>query len=469
MVLFVLLAAAYAASIDIRASRGASITGDEPFYLITTQSLIEDGNLDLRDQFATHSYRSFFDHPDGLWQQSMPRGDSQVLSPHNPGLSVLVIPGFVIAGLRGVQVQLLLIAALTFALTYVLVRRLSGEPLLAWLVTLTAGLCATPFIYASEVYPEVPAALLLASSLLLLTRRRPAVAEAMIIAASMVAMLWLGVKYAPLAALVGGYALLRLDGGGRLALLGIAAPSAVIYVWFNLATFEGLTPYGLNLAFAGESTGQLLETHVGLGDRIYRFWGLFIDRRFGIGRWAPFLLLAVPGLLLLVRERGLPRLAGALVLAQTGIAVFAAITMMGWWFPGRTLMTVVPLLVLPITLLLRDLPRLRWPAILLAAWSLAITGALVEAGHAREVVIAVDPFEMEAPWFSAVAGLWPQYTSWTTETWLLTVAWLVAGGAAVAAVTAHVYGLPWRPTAPHREPGTLPHPPVTTADRTARL
>ena len=41
--LFVLLVLVYCTSIDIRASRGASITGDEPFYLITTQSLLSLG------------------------------------------------------------------------------------------------------------------------------------------------------------------------------------------------------------------------------------------------------------------------------------------------------------------------------------------------------------------------------------------------------------------------------------------
>lgn len=86
--LFVLLAIAYGFSVDIRASRGASITGHEPFYLNTTQSLLTDGDLDLRDQYDTGSYKSFFDHADGLWYQSAPTPDGRVLGPHNPGLSV---------------------------------------------------------------------------------------------------------------------------------------------------------------------------------------------------------------------------------------------------------------------------------------------------------------------------------------------------------------------------------------------
>ena len=85
--LFLLLCAAFAFSADIRATRGANVTGDEPFYLLTTQSLLSDGNLDLRNQYASRSYESFFDHPDGLWKQSESKlDDGKLLSPHNPGL-----------------------------------------------------------------------------------------------------------------------------------------------------------------------------------------------------------------------------------------------------------------------------------------------------------------------------------------------------------------------------------------------
>ena len=113
--LFLLLAVVYSTSIDIRATRGASITADEPFYLVTTQSLLQDRDLDLRNQYMARSYEAFFDHPDGLWTQSVPLADGRVLSPHNVGLSVLLLPGFAIDGLVGAQVQLVLIAALTWA------------------------------------------------------------------------------------------------------------------------------------------------------------------------------------------------------------------------------------------------------------------------------------------------------------------------------------------------------------------
>lgn len=432
--LFLLLSVVYAFSIDIRASRGASITGDEPFYLMTTRSLLDDGNLDLRAQYVDRSYEAFFDHPDGLWTQSVPLEDGRLLSPHNVGLSVLLMPGLQFGGLVGTQLQLLLIAAATWVLSYLLLLQLTPvRPLLGWLVTAGVGLSASAFIYSTEIYPELPAALVLVGALLWTTRERPLdVPSALGVAVLLSTLPWLGAKYVPLAAVVGLYALWHAEPRARLLLVGASALSGLAYVWFHLATFESLTPYHVNLVYAGGSTPQIVEQHVELGDRVYRLWGLLIDRRFGVGRWAPLLLVAVPGLVLLARGDRRLRLVGALVVIQVLIATFVAITMMGWWFPGRTLMTIFPLLPIPIALLASRLNTLgRGLLAALGGYSLAVTVALAEAGRSREVVIAVDPFEMQAVVFRTLSGLFPQYTSWGGETWALTALWL--GGAGLAA------------------------------------
>ena len=449
--LFAVLAVVYSTSIDIRASRGASITGDEPFYLITTQSLLQDGNLDLREQYATRSYESFFDHRDGLWTQSVPLEDGRVLSPHNVGLSVLLLPGFALDGLVGAQVQLVLLAALVWALAYLLALRLTeARPWLVWLATAAVALSATAFIYSSEVYPEAPAALALVGALLVATgRERLSAPRVVLLVLLLSALPWLGAKYAPLAALVALYVLWRAEPRGRLMLLGGGAVSALAYGAFHLATYESLTPYNVNLVYAGGSTATIGGEHVEFGDRVYRLWGLLIDRRFGVARWAPLLLAVVPGLLLLARGDARQRLVLGLVAVQVLIATFVVITMMGWWFPGRTLVTVFPLLPIPLVLV-ASMGGRAWRAALVAlgGYSLAVTAALAEAGRSREVVIAVDPFELQAVFFRGVAGLFPQYTSWTTETWLLTVAWLGLGGVALAAWAARS----WRPRAGRRGP-----------------
>ena len=434
--LFVLLAIAYAFSLDIRASRGASITGDEPFYLITTQSLLADGDLDLRNQYETQSYKSFFDHTDDLWYQSAPTPDGRVLSPHNPGLSVLVIPGFLLAGLRGVQVQLMLMAAATMAFAFVLADRLTGRRAICWIVALAVGLTATSFIYSSEVYPEFPAALALVIALLITARHsKPGWRDSLYLAAALTAMCWLGTKYAALVLPVAVYFLFKADRPGRVGLLVAGGVSAALFAWFHLQVFGGLTPYGVNVVYAERSTVEIFGGHVGFSDRYYRIWGLFVDRRFGIGRWAPLLLAAVPALALLAMRTWAQRLLLVLIVIQLLIATFVAITMMGWWFPGRTMLTVLPLFVVPLALLIgRASTAMRVVMALVGVCTLALTAGLAHAGQVGEITIAVDPFDMTFVPFQAVAGLFPLYTSWTTETWQLTYAWWAAFIVATAAV-----------------------------------
>lgn len=425
--LFLMLVAAYSSGVDLRATRGSSITADEPFYVLTAQSLIQDGDLDLRQQYERRSYESFFDHPAGLWRQSVPLPDGTLLSPHDPGLSVLIVPGFAIGGLRGVQVELLLLAALTFTLTFLLVAAETRAPLLSWVATATVALSASAFVYATEIYPEVPAALVLVAALLVVRRAQLRLPHALGLAALLTVLAWLGVKYVPLAAIVGLAFVLRAPRSEGLAFAGASAASAALYVWGHLALFGALTPYSVSTVYEGAGTLEVLRSHVGLTDRAYRLYGLFIDRDFGIGRWAPVLLLVPLAAPFVMRGGVTARLAAGLIVAQLLIATFLAITMMGWWFPGRTLLTVFPFFALAIALLLQRVPRLRLPAALLAAWSVLVTFALHQAASRGEVTLAVDPFDMTSPLFSAPAGIFPSYAAWGMDTVLLTVGWLALG------------------------------------------
>ena len=442
--LFLVLTAVYVSSIGIRATRGASITGDEPFYLLTTESLLADRDLDLHNQYRDKSYEAFFDHPNGLWRQSVPSFDGRLLSPHNPGLSVLLVPGYAAGGLPGVQVQLMLIAAGAMTLGFVLSDRLTGQRAASGLAALGVGIGAVAFIHSTEIYPEFPAALTLLLSLLAVTGRgRPGLSEGLWTAAFLSATCWLGVKYAPLVVLVAGYFLLRADTRGRVALLAIGVASAALYAWFHLETFGGLTPYSVNVVYAGQTTVELFGEHVGFGDRFYRLWGLFVDRRFGVGHWVPLLLLVVPGLVLLARGSRPQRLVLALIVAQVLIASFVVITMMGWWFPGRMLVTVVPLLVVPVTLVAVSAPaKGRAVMAALAVYGAVITAGLAWAGHAGEITIAVDPFEMRFLPFRGVAWLFPDYRVWTLQTWLLTAVWLTLAASSMAC--ASPYRMLWR-------------------------
>lgn len=424
---FTVLCLTYLGSIDIRASWGAEITGDEPFYLVTTQSLITDRDLNTANQFESSQYESFFDHADGLWFQSKPTENGSLLSPHNPGLSVLLVPGLSMGGLLGAQLQMVLLAALTFALSFAFIARTLRTYAGALFATIVIGLTATPFIYSSEIYPEIPAALALVLALMLANRDHQTIPSSLLIVLVLSTLPWLGTKYAALAAIVGLYVCIRSHFRARVLILGAGAASGLLYAWFHVATFGGLTPYNVNIVYAGQSAGQLFAEHFSYADRVYRLWGLFIDQRFGLARWAPIMLVALVSLPVAWRLGGMGKLVVCLVTTQVAIATFVAITMMGWWFPGRTLMTVLPLLAMPLALVLRDAGRwarrIIWS---LAVYSVAVTAVLALAGHTREVAIAVNPFDLQNPIFRIPVALFPDYRAWDTHTWAATVAWLIA-------------------------------------------
>jgi hypothetical protein len=188
--------------------------------------------------------------------------------------------------------------------------------------------------------------------------------------------------------------------------------------------------------FEGAGAATVIEGHVSFHDRVYRIWGLLIDQRFGSARWSPPLLMLPASLPLLLRAGQTGRLVLGLIIAQVLVATFVAITMMGWWFPGRTLITILPLTAFPLTLLIAKLPTNgRVLAAGLALTSVAFTVALRDAVANDGVRLAVAPFNMQWAPFRWSREIFPNYQAWGADTVGLTILWLTVFVASIAAVT----------------------------------
>jgi hypothetical protein len=390
---FALVALATQLAVGMRASRGSEITGDEPFYLLTTQSLRSDGDLDLTDEYATEEYLEFWDSPVPLWRQMQPTDDGTLLSPHQPGLSILVLPAYVVGGVAGTQRFLALLWAAAMATAALVARRLGAPPWAAALAGVAVGAGAPGIVYASQIYPEGPAALAVSVALLVAVGDRPRpVATALALAA----LPWLGNKYVLVAVVLAAAWAWRFR-AERAAVVGVAVVGAVTgahYAWWHLHTFDGLTPYGVNVVWAGEDTSEVLADHLRVRDRPFRLYALWLDERFGLLRWCPVVGLALWGLR---RATWLP---AAVLACGMVVGSFASITIMGWWFPGRMLVAGIPGLVVLVALGAARLPR---TAAVLAAWSLAIGVAVAWSAHRGGIRLAVDPWTVGVP----LAWAWP--------------------------------------------------------------
>ena len=371
LALFLLLFAAYAATVGLDAFRDSNYAGDEPHYLLAAQSVVEDGDLDVQNQYDARAYDEFYPYP------LEPHGeatDGRLHEPHGPGFALLVAPAYWVGGGVGVELFLAALAALAVALAYRLALHVVPDP---WAVggALAVGVSPPLLAYGSAVYPELAAGAALVGAALLALRLDARISrrEAFLCFALLGSLPWLGTKFVPAGLVVGWFAARALWRARRRTLMvgavELAAFSVAFYVGINQSIYGGPTPYSADVA--GESATDA-SFPGGYLDRAYRLVALFIDRDYGLLRWAPVFALAFGGLWLLWRTRrdGVARavhgvrdieLAASLCAAALGaqllVAAFLAPTMFGFWFPPRHLLAALPLAIPLVAWGLRHAPR----------------------------------------------------------------------------------------------------------------
>jgi hypothetical protein len=419
-----------AAGTLVPATHGTRTTADEPQYLLTAISLAEDGDLDIADELAEGRWRPFHALP--LPEQTEALAGGRRLSPHDPLLPLLLAGPVAVGGWAGAKLAMAAMAGLLAALLgWTAVRRL-GVPLGTAALAAAVLACSPPLaVYGSQVYPEIPAALaVLAAAAALTSAAAPSVRATLVVGTAVVALPWLGVKYAPVAAAIALVACWRLarEGEARraLALAGSLALAGVLFLVLHRWWYGGWTPYAVGDHFAaGELSVVGTEPdYLGRGRRLL---GLLVDRGFGLAAWQPAWLLAVPAVAALARRRPAGWAALALPLgAGWLVATFVALTMHGWWFAGRQVVVVLPLAALAIAWWTGRERRRRLLLAVAALGGVLAFGWLVAEGAAGRVTWAVDFAATTNPLYRAWRLALPDYLAMSWRTWALHAAWLVA-------------------------------------------
>ena len=399
------------------ASGAADYAGDEPHYLLTAKSLVDDRDPDLRDEYRSRSFEEF--HPFDLEPQGSLTG-GRAHEPHGVGFPLLIAPAFAIGGAKAVEVFLAAIAALAIVLGYALALRVVPDP---WALgaTLAVGLSPPLLAYSTAVYPELPAAAALCGAALLALRAEEQARRRVAWSAfALIALLpWLGAKYLLAGAAVTwfGYRVLRRARRPVLAITSveIVGFSVALWVGINEALYDGPTPYA---AEAPGVTGTGADSPLEYPERAWRLLALFIDRDHGLLRWAPFFALALLGAFLLWRShragvaRAIPGLRGrqsaallcaAVVGAQLLVAVFVAPSVGGDWFGPRHLVAALPAAIALAAIGLRRVPRLGAALAVLGVAASVWIYADVRLGDAGLVNGLPD-----APW-GPIVGAFPLF------------------------------------------------------------
>lgn len=400
-------------------TRGLRVTGDEPHYLIMARSLWQEGDLDLRDNYARREFEA--DTPGPVRPHyGAPRADGRPFPAHNPGLPALLAPVYALGGRRACAVLLGLLAALVGVETWRLSGRFTVDPAarrFAWLLAIGPPVA----LYGFHVYTEVPAALALIACLRLLLVG-PSTAGAVGAACLAASLPWLHLKLIPAAAALGLVALWRLRGR---ALLAFALPTllaAAAFAGHYQHVFGQPTPLALYGGLPPEFDGSAWRALA----------GLLLDRSFGLLPHAPAWILTLAALPWLLGRAGRR---DALAVALVLLAVLAPVlTWRMWWGgqcpPARFLVPAVPLLALAVAARsareARGLMRWRWP-LLLAGYALV----LVQVWHPGNLYLVNRGARPTRLWeglsgTTPIGDYLPSLVAADPRDWQIAAVWLVA-------------------------------------------
>jgi hypothetical protein len=419
-------------------------TGDQAWYLMVAISLVQDGDLDLHNNFDQRDEDKFYalaPHPEGFVGLSAPyplptnlaesrgRPANEWYNYHLPGLSILLIPSWVIGAWFSVWwpatvVFMCTVGALLAVQVFLLAYQVSDRLAVALGVWLAIAFSNPVMSYSYLLFSELPTGLLV-----LWVFRRLALGwnangrwRRLLIGVCIGYIPWLAWRCTMLAGLLLAYALVqwwrearlplpipsgaqiwrrpvvgqRSKRAGVRALAWILLPVAVAaaaMMKYNLFVFGRLyashiPPESVNgpLPFTApwssvESLGQYLRTG----------FALLFDETFGLLTYAPVYLLSAVGFIAMTRSArpGDRRLAAWIgVVAAPYMALIMAFQFWHgtWCPPARYQTTLVPLLAAPLAASLAG-ARKRWFG--RAYWLLF--GTLAVTGFALMAVMLYDP------------------------------------------------------------------------------
>jgi hypothetical protein len=428
-------------------------TGDEPHYLLIAQSLLNDGDLLVRNNYARGDYREYYG---GELEPhlAVPGRNGQQRSIHAPGVAAIVAPAYAIGGHRAVVLWLALLTGLGTFFVWRAGLALTGSAAAAWFGWAAVIVSAPVLFHGFAVYPDPISSLVVAASVYALIRaQRPADAglepdglgvsppwtpAAWVALGAAVGVLpWLHTRLAiPAAAIAGCVALRLARWPARLSRLAAFCAPLVVSVALWLASFVAIygtlnpsAPYGSRppLNLAGAAGG---------------FLALWMDQEYGILVNAPVYLAAIAGLVLLWQhERRLAAEFTAIVVPY--LLVVGAFDM---WYGGQSaparfaVPTLAALGVAAAHAWARSSPAWRAVFATLLTVSLLISISLALGGGGGLLYNNADGRALWAAWLSPLADL-PAALPSAFRAGSFTLAWQTLLWAAVAALGGMLYAL----------------------------
>lgn len=395
-----------------------NLTGDEPSYMLICQSIVMDRDVNLFNDASRGRKGSSFGCPSaGPHKARVDIPNGLVYSIHSPGLPLMLSPAFALAMKASVAPRyacalfLNLLAAAGVVLLCRLARHFGATAGVASAVALASSCSVPVLVYSSQIYPDLPAAVLVAAAFcaLWIPRGEGAGREIALAAAAGCCAAWLPWLHIRLAVFSAGLALAcAIEFRRRPASLAAAfAPMAVscaCLMFFYQRWYGSPWPNAAYIAQTGSA-----PVSAGARPVVKGLAGILFDGGRGLLFWAPFWLFVPAGLVMAARRRPLRT---ALLAAPSLAYLLAIASFDAWWGgfcpPNRFILPLLPLMVCAIAAFLADGRKIYRPvfaALALAAAFFAFRGAAIDLNdfYSGKHTLQSRPLAGSAKWFGAIA------------------------------------------------------------------
>jgi hypothetical protein len=316
LAIFIAAELLFSAGAGLLTLRGVALAGDEPHYLAIGQSLAQDGDLNVFNQYFRDGYREFLNVEKLAAHGTWGKGFKKIYSYHLPGISLTVAPFFLLKLSPPLLYFLLraylgLFGALLAVLVYLFVLRLWRSRSLAFFATMAFTLTAPVYFYSFHVFPEIQAMLLVLGALYLLFFKAPAKSSHCLWAGLLLGgtIFW-GVKYAlfiyPVTLGFCAYWLWRKQYRRALLLLVFPLFFQALFFFYLHAAYGSFSPnavyYGMLNPEQSQALYDTILKKIPLQARWETLLDYFFDQRDGLLLYNPFYFFAFPGLLLALKN-----------------------------------------------------------------------------------------------------------------------------------------------------------------------
>jgi hypothetical protein len=370
-------------------------TGDQAWYMMMTISLVQDGDLDLRNNFENRDEDKFYSlapHPPGFVGMSAPyplpknlaasraRPPDEWYNYHLPGLSVALVPAWIIGSWFELWwpaciVFMCGVGALVAVQILLLAYEFTGRVTVALAVWVALAFAHPVMTYSYLLFTELFTGLLLiyAFRRLALGWDANGTVRRLLVGGCIAFIPWVAWRCIALTVMLSLLAVTvwwrwRQLGRGRdlLSLFWMFSPvlaSAALMVHFNLFLFGTILP---PFETPDIATGPLFlppwQGFEGLRRFLATGLALALDRTFGLLPYAPVYLLAIAGCIAMARTAHRRLLLLLTLVCAPYVALLMTFRLWhGTWCPAaRYLTTLAPLAAAPLALSLAQSSRCLW-------------------------------------------------------------------------------------------------------------